>query len=73
MNKLKILSVDRIHSAVETHSGKASKASRDSLHSSSKEKVHHRLETYSMSLRKCLVVKVDQECEASKFKPKGRM
>ena len=75
MNKLKTLSVGRIRSQVEaTRSGKDSKASKDSLNSLSKGKlVHHRSETYSMSLRKCLVVKVGQVREASKFKLKDKM
>ena len=75
MNKLKTLSVGRIRSQVEaTRSGKDSKASKDSLNSlSDKKVVHHHSEIYSMSLRKCLVAKVGQECEASKFKQRDRM
>lgn len=76
MSKRKTLSVDRTHSLVkEIHSGKeASAASRVSLNSSSASKVvvHHRLETYSMSSKKCLEAKVKVN-EARKLKPKGKM
>ena len=75
MNKHKTLSVGRIRLEAEAiRSGRDSKASKDSLNSLNKGKlVHHRSETYSMSLRKCLVVKEGQECEASKFKLKDKM
>ena len=75
MNKLKTLSVGRIRLQAEAiRLGRDSKASKDSLNSLSKGKlVHHRSETYSMSLRKCLVVKEGQEREASKFKLKDKM
>ena len=69
--------MDRTHSVVPILSavGKDSpalRASRSSLEDNRVGKVSHSV-TYSMSLRKCLVVKEGQEREASKFKLKDKM
>ena len=74
-NRLKILSVVRTHSqAKEIHLDRDSKALKDFQNSSSEGNLEHHLSgIYSMSSKKCLVVKEDQEGEVNKSKQKVKM
>ena len=65
----------KIHSLVKAiHSGRDSKALKDSLNNSSVDNLEHHLSgIYSMSSKKCLVVMVAQEGEVNKSKLKDKM